>query len=245
MDQTIDTAPTETASTETASTENASTETAQRQSGADARGRLVLAARRVSLRLGRAAALLALPILAVAAGPAALRDAAVELGLAPSFHGAAAASDIEPCSQGVDSARCVVVLVDHLRRLSFRDEVQTVLVGNPAIADVAMISSTEAVISARTVGSTNMIFLNERGLAISDFEVLVRESESQRVVLRRGPNAVELYQCAPRCERTLTQLDSEGPHAELAGTIGREIGLTAGAVDSAASAGGAEEDAAE
>lgn len=157
----------------------------------------------------------------------------VFLTLAPTQ---AAARAYEPCAAGEDSAHCVVVLIDHLRRLGFPDEVRTVLVGNPAIADVTMISATEAVISAKAVGATNMIFLNGEGLAISDFEVLVRESEAQRIVLRRGPALTELYQCAPRCARTLTQLDSPAPHQSLAATIGRENGLSAGAAAAGAQA---------
>ncbi len=142
----------------------------------------------------------------------------------------------EPCARGEDSAHCVVVLIDHLRRLSFRDEVRTVLVGNPAIADVTMISATEAVISAKSVGTTNMVFLNASGNAISDFEVLVKEPDSQRVVLRRGPSEVRFYQCAPRCERTLTQNDSPQPHSDLLGKIRNENALSAEAAGNSSSA---------
>lgn len=178
-----------------------------------------------ALRALRLALLLSPPLLAVAAGPAALREILHGLGVPRATVGAAAAQEAGACARGVDAERCVVVLIDHLRRLGFRDEVQTVLIGNPAIADVTMISTTEAVVTARTVGTTNMIFLNAGGLAIADFEVLVREGESQRVVLRRGPTETAIYQCAPRCERTLTQLDSEESHSGLASTIGREAGV--------------------
>lgn len=198
--------------------------------------------RRAAWRALRLALLLTPPILAAAAGPAALRELHYAIGFPPAVVGEAAAQEVSACAQGVNNERCVVVLIDHLRRLGFRDEVQTVLIGNPAIADVTMISTTEAVVTARTVGTTNMIFLNSAGLAIADFEVLVREGESQRVVLRRGPTETAIYQCAPRCERTLTQLDSEDPHSGLASQIGREVAVNNAFADQSEAADEAGED---
>lgn len=131
----------------------------------------------------------------------------------------------DACAHGYDGGSCVVVLIDHLRRMRFEGPVKTVLVGNPAIADVTMISASEGVISARSIGSTNMIFLGEAGDAVGDFQVLVREGESQRVVIRRGPASVEAFQCAPRCERTLSLSDSTDKHGELLQNILGESSL--------------------
>lgn len=139
----------------------------------------------------------------------------------------------DACAHGYDGGSCVVVMIDHLRRMRFDGPVKTVLVGNPAIADVTMISASEGVISARSIGSTNMIFLGETGDAVGDFQILVREGESQRVVVRRGPTSVAAYQCAPRCERTLSMSDSADKHGELLQTILSENSLN----ESAASAG--------
>lgn len=133
----------------------------------------------------------------------------------------------------------LVVLVDHLSRVGFDDVVKTVLVGNPAIADVTMISKFEAVITAKTVGATNIFFLDPEGRALGDFEVVVREGEERRVVLRRGPGKTELFQCAPRCERTLSQIDSAESYTELSTVVAGENDFARNAAAAGGDQGGA------
>lgn len=125
----------------------------------------------------------------------------------------------------------IMVMVDHLRRVGFDAVIKSVLIGNPAIADVKMISKREAVIVAKQVGSTNIYFLDKDGVALGDFDVVVREGEARRVVLRRGPNRTALYQCAPRCERTMTQMDTLEAHGALNEVVTKENALAAGAAD--------------
>ncbi len=136
---------------------------------------------------------------------------------------------------GADAAReegrCVAVRIDHLRRLPLERPVGTLMIGNPAIADATMISATEAVITAKSVGSTNMIFIGQDGAVIADLEILVLESPERRVMLRRGPTAVANYQCAPRCERTLSLSDSPDAHTELTSVISRENSMVSEAVN--------------
>lgn len=137
------------------------------------------------------------------------------------FYGDTADTSCTPTRAGVE---CMVLFIDHISRYQLDGEIGVLLVGNPAIADVNLITATDVAITARSVGSTNLIFLDDAGGVISEIEVVVREADTRRVVLRRGAAATELYQCAPRCERTLTQMDSPEPHSDLAGTIGREAG---------------------
>lgn len=159
-----------------------------------------------------------------------------KVDLAPSPVAAYSAPVAEDAEAEKTVQQSLVVMVDHLHRVSFTDTVKTVLIGNPAIADVTMISEFEAVVTAKTVGSTNLFFLDPDGRAIGDFEVVVREGEERRVVLRRGPGQTELYQCAPRCERTLSQIDSAESYNKLSEVVSRENQLVTGATAGAASA---------
>ena len=127
----------------------------------------------------------------------------------------------------------LVVVIDHLQRVSFDEPVKTVLVGNPAIADVTMISTYEAVVTAKSVGATNLFFLDPDGRALGDYEVVVREGEERRVLLRRGPGSTELYQCAPRCERTLSQIDSQESYKQLKEIVSNESRMIDGAASAA------------
>lgn len=151
-----------------------------------------------------------------------LRVAALALVFALSAPYAHADDRAQNCHSAVDGADCLVVVVDHLVRVKLDGEAKSVLIGNPLIADINMIGKSDAVVTARTIGSTNLIFVDAEGETIGDYEVIVREAEDRRVVLREGPKNVSLFQCAPRCERTLTQLDSENAHSELSARLSRE-----------------------
>ena len=136
-------------------------------------------------------------------------------------------------SPGMAGARCILVLIDHLRVVQLPAGVEAMLVGAPEVADVTLVSPTTAAFSARSVGVTNAIFLDAEGRQIEHYQVVVREPELRRVVLRRGPERAEHYQCAPRCARTLAQSDSEEAFNSLNQRIQNDSALS----DTAAAAG--------
>ena len=144
------------------------------------------------------------------------------------------------CGGLLEGERCLVILGDHTRRVKLDREAATILVGNPAIADVTVLSKRTMFVSARSVGSTNIVALDEDENEIASWEVFVREPEAKRVTLRQGPTR-ENYQCAPYCERSLSQNDSPGAHSSHMGVISAEMGLDQRAVG--VQSGGAPEDA--
>ncbi|MEO1293633.1 MAG: pilus assembly protein N-terminal domain-containing protein, partial [Pseudomonadota bacterium] len=137
-------------------------------------------------------------------------------------------------------AECMEVLIDHLHLLELRQATSTVLVGNPGIADVTMIATSQAVITARTVGATNILFLDDLGRPIGNYQLFVREPEARRVVLHRGPAQTYNYQCAPNCQRTLSQTDEEGSHGALTKQIQNELDLSVNATAATLSSGAPE-----
>jgi len=80
------------------------------------------------------------------------------------------------------------------------------------------------------VGSTNLIVLDHLGDELTSYEIFVREGDTKRVTLRQGVSQVD-YQCAPNCERTLSQTDSSEEHQTLVETIGSETGVNENAID--------------
>ena len=128
------------------------------------------------------------------------------------------------CGGALDGATCLVILNDHMRRVRLEREAGTILVGNPTIADVTVLGKDTIFVSARSIGSTNIIVLDENNDEIRTFEVFVREPTTKRVVLRNA-GAVENYQCAPDCLRALTQSDSPGQHSATAGVVQTDIAL--------------------
>jgi len=111
-----------------------------------------------------------------------------------------------------------------MRRVRLDRPAGTILVGNPTIADVTVLGSDTIFVSARSIGSTNIIALDENNNEIRTFEVFVREPKTKRVVLRNAGLA-ENYQCAPDCLRALTQSDSPAAHNAAVSVISSDIGL--------------------
>jgi hypothetical protein len=128
------------------------------------------------------------------------------------------------CGGALDGATCLVILNDHMRRVRLERDAGTILVGNPTIADVTVLGKDTIFVSARSIGATNIIVLDEDNNEIRTFEVFVREPTTKRVVLRNA-GLPENYQCAPNCLRALTQSDSPASHSTTAGVIQTDIGL--------------------
>ncbi len=133
-------------------------------------------------------------------------------------------SQSHACGGALDGATCLVILNDHMRRVRLERPAGTILVGNPAIADVTVLGMDTIFVSARSIGATNIIVLDDNHNEIRTFEVFVREPTTKRVVLRNA-GAAENYQCAPNCLRALTQSDAAAPHASKVGVIQADIAL--------------------
>lgn len=133
------------------------------------------------------------------------------------------------CGGAITGEKCLVILSDHMRRVRLERPAGTILVGNPLIADVTVLGSDTMFVSARTIGSTNIIVLDKQGNELVTYEVFVREPRTKRVVLNNG-GSTENYQCAPNCERALTQSDSTLPYRERSNIISTDLGLDTRAI---------------
>ncbi len=119
------------------------------------------------------------PILTLTAGLAALAGAA----------GAALA------------APALVVPIDQSTPLPLPRGARDVLVGNPAIADVAVLDAGKAVVSGRGYGVTNLVVIDQLGRTVMERQVVVAAPSAGRVSVIRGPR-IEEYACAGGCERS-------------------------------------------
>jgi len=133
------------------------------------------------------------------------------------------------CGGTITGDKCLVILSDHMRRVRLDGPAGTILVGNPLIADVTVLGNDTLFVSARSIGSTNIIVLDKNGNEMVSYEVFVREPRTKRVVLNNA-GIVSNYQCAPNCERALTQSDSSVPYQTKAGIISTDLGLDATAI---------------
>jgi Flp pilus assembly secretin CpaC len=99
---------------------------------------------------------------------------------------------------------------------------RTLLIGNPAIADAALIQTAEnlMVLTGKSYGVTNVLALDQNGAPIREFVVTVKQAGTRTVTVLRGTSR-ETWHCAPKCEQTMTLGDNQ----EFFGQSGQQAGV--------------------
>lgn len=102
----------------------------------------------------------------------------------------------------------LVVKYDQSQLLRVARPVSEIIIGNPTIADISVQSKKLLVVTGKSFGRTNMILLDAERNVIQESKIVVLQDQSQIVNLRRGV-ARESYNCAPRCNPTITIADEQ------------------------------------
>ncbi|MEH6720387.1 MAG: pilus assembly protein N-terminal domain-containing protein [Aurantimonas endophytica] len=105
--------------------------------------------------------------------------------------------------RAADTSNIIGVAVDHARILEIDRPAATVIVGNPAIVDIEVLSSERLVLTGKNYGITNVVILDASGDTILDEQVAVQTFEASTVRVYRQANRLT-YACAPKCEPTVT-----------------------------------------
>jgi len=93
----------------------------------------------------------------------------------------------------------VLVLVDHAKVVRLPERAQTVIVGNPAIADVAVQRNGVMVVTGKSFGVTNLIALDGTGTLLAESLVRVGAASDAVLTVQRGMER-ESYSCTPTCQ---------------------------------------------
>ncbi|KQW71013.1 hypothetical protein ASE17_15095 [Phenylobacterium sp. Root77] len=107
------------------------------------------------------------------------------------------------------AAPALVVPIDQSTPLALPRGARDVLIGNPAIADVAVLDAGKAVVSGRGYGVTNLIIIDQLGRTVLERQIVVSAPAAGRVSVIRGPRVSE-YACAGGCERAGGDKDAGG-----------------------------------
>lgn len=94
----------------------------------------------------------------------------------------------------------ITVFVDQARLLKAPDQVATLVIGNPLIADVALQPGGMMVVTGKGYGVTNLIAMDRSGRVIEEHNVQVQAPTTKLVTVYRGLDR-ETYSCTPSCER--------------------------------------------
>jgi hypothetical protein len=108
------------------------------------------------------------------------------------------------------------IVLDRATLLKLPEKVATIVIGNPAIADVAVQSGGLVVVTGKGYGSTNLIALDRAGVVLLERSIVVRGPNSGTIAVYRGAER-ETYSCTPDCERRITLGDSPAYFGAMAG----------------------------
>ena len=106
----------------------------------------------------------------------------------------------------------IIVSLDRARIVKVPAGTQTLIIGNPLVADVTMLKGNGSmVVSGRSFGTTNLISLDASGNALDETMIKVVAGTQSLVVLRGA--AQESYSCNPRCAPTVALGDDSNTHS--------------------------------
>lgn len=101
----------------------------------------------------------------------------------------------------------IAIVIDRAKVMHISRPADTIIIGNPAIADATIQDNQTLVITGRSFGSTNLIVLDAAGQAIADEVLMVQSNDEAVVTVFRRSSQVTLS-CTPQCAPTLTIGDS-------------------------------------
>lgn len=97
----------------------------------------------------------------------------------------------------------VTVNVNMARVLRINSPASTIIIGNPAIADVTIQDPQTLVLTGKSYGQTNLIVLDSAGNPIADTLVDVVQTHAEIVTVYMGSARTTLA-CQPVCQPTVT-----------------------------------------
>jgi hypothetical protein len=97
------------------------------------------------------------------------------------------------------AASITTVDLNESRRVMLHGTAANIFVGDPAVADVAMIDTHSVIVLGKGFGVTQVLVTDHAGHTLLDSVVAVVGSDAGRVTVFRG-EAVQDYHCSSRCE---------------------------------------------
>ncbi|BAV49912.1 hypothetical protein MesoLj113a_76090 [Mesorhizobium sp. 113-1-2] len=122
----------------------------------------------------------------------------------------AATSLITPARAGAD----IQVTMNQAKIVKLSRPADTIVVGNPAIADASVQDASTIVLTGKGFGVTNLVVLDQEGSPIVDAQVtVVRQAASSVRIYRRAE--VQTMSCTPYCESSYKSEAEKSSEAEM------------------------------
>lgn len=121
----------------------------------------------------------------------------------------------------------VMVTVDQAKVIRLPEKAQTVIVGNPSIADVSVQKNGVVVVTGKSFGVTNLIALDSTGSLLAESLVRVRAASDSILTVQRGLER-ESYSCTPTCQPAMQLGDANTYFGVVGGQTTRRNALASG-----------------
>jgi Flp pilus assembly secretin CpaC len=93
----------------------------------------------------------------------------------------------------------ILVIMNQAKIVKLSRAADTVIVGNPEIADAAIQDTNTVVLTGKGFGTTNFVVMDSDGNAIVDEMVMVARSDANTMRIYRGAS-IQTLSCTPYCE---------------------------------------------
>ena len=110
----------------------------------------------------------------------------------------------------------IEVAVDHTTRLHVSQPAGSVIVGNPAVADVTVVDPHTVFVSGRGYGVSEVVVLDPLGRTVWDGNVVVTQNNANQVTVYHGASPVEMA-CATICTPSLRTPKTQGSSGAATG----------------------------
>ncbi|WP_375201347.1 pilus assembly protein N-terminal domain-containing protein [Hyphococcus sp.] len=108
----------------------------------------------------------------------------------------------------VAAAEQLWLTMDQVRPFKLENPAKSIVVGNPAIADVTIQDNANILLFGKAPGLTNIYIFDENGEAVKNLVIRVRTPSSDMMTVHRGV-ARTTYNCTTNCEATVTVGDDQ------------------------------------
>lgn len=115
-------------------------------------------------------------------------------------------------------AEQVWLTMDQVRPFKLDNPAQSIVVGNPAIADVTVQDNQNLLLFGKAPGLTNIYIFDEKGDAAGNLIIRVRSPNTDMLTLQRG-SARTTYNCTTNCEATITVGDDQTVFSSVAAQV--------------------------
>ena len=120
----------------------------------------------------------------------------------------------------------IEVMLDQAKIVRLPPNAQTLIIGNPVVADVTVLKSRNSmVLTAKGFGVTNLIALDAQGNPVAESIIEVKQAKDKVLVVQRGFKR-ETYSCVSECMPVVMPADDQVFNTGTAAGITLRNGLS-------------------